>query len=575
MRNILDLKKTQHQPILQKAQGRQRPFQIGFVLLPSFVILFMLLDLFVAPLMSRASVATFYPGICSGGWQHPEHAQGEFSVISSAHPEDFTSGNSAYADASAGPLECSGFSGAAPEDAKAKVFTLSVSWAFINAVPAETPSASSEVTAEPTVEPTEEENDASEGVNSEAENGGEIPVDEQQEADSEEPEVSPTPAIDPVEAEMPEVVPTQEETSDASEEESNADESSSDSLISRLFAHTVFAQEPSSEEQGQVLSVAPVSAEPLIAVSYRLDDGEWKVAGNVGQSDWQDAQFDIVLADWQDISKLQVRLEILPTSAEMPAIYLDGMRLDVQHNRTPIVVPSVSEIIADLAIFDASKGFFLLPLSANIVPPNMLPVAAPTIALADTLILESSSREPRGLVIYRISDGILLVNTFVGAGNESAHSGEYFGEGEFAMITTAVPDQCEELSLVDCRAHQGYLDEKLFSITASGTPVVPASEPVDEVVTQEAIEPAEETAPVEDENSIGDGADQTVADGEQDAPPVENNDSEAAVESIPTEPAVEIEEIVPSVEEAVTPEASQDIPTEDTPLDALPETAVE
>jgi hypothetical protein len=67
-------------------------------------------------------------------------------------------------------------------------------------------------------------------------------------------------------------------------------------------------------------------------------------------------------------------------------------------------------------------------------------------------------------VIYRVLDGALFVNTFVGKGNESAHSASYFGAGDFVIVMTAKSDQCASLTLSECRFGQYVLKEVPFSI---------------------------------------------------------------------------------------------------------------
>jgi hypothetical protein len=127
---------------------------------------------------------------------------------------------------------------------------------------------------------------------------------------------------------------------------------------------------------------------------------------------------------------------------------------------------SIDSAEGNLVIYNASKGFFLLPLSANGIPEGMTPTDNPTLALSDTIILSDTSDEAKGLVIYRALDGALFVNTFVGKGNESAHSASYFGVGNFIIVTTAIPDQCAGLTLSECRANPDYIGETAFSIKA-------------------------------------------------------------------------------------------------------------
>lgn len=117
----------------------------------------------------------------------------------------------------------------------------------------------------------------------------------------------------------------------------------------------------------------------------------------------------------------------------------------------------------NLAFYNASRGFFLLPLSTNGIPDNASPIDNLALALTDTIILSDSSGNESGLVIYR-ADGTLWVNTFVGGGNESAHSASYFGIGDFVIVITTGKDQCADLTLNECRSSPYFLKETTFSI---------------------------------------------------------------------------------------------------------------
>lgn len=132
----------------------------------------------------------------------------------------------------------------------------------------------------------------------------------------------------------------------------------------------------------------------------------------------------------------------------------------------------------NLVIFNARRGFFPLPLSANSIPVGMSSTDNPTLALADTIALSDGTENSRGLVIYRVTDGVLFVNTFVGDGNESAHSASYFGVGDFTIVMTAGLDDCAALDLAECRVHTGFLGERPFSISPDGIPLeaVPATD---------------------------------------------------------------------------------------------------
>lgn len=149
---------------------------------------------------------------------------------------------------------------------------------------------------------------------------------------------------------------------------------------------------------------------------------------------------------------------------------------------------SVDPTEGNLVIFNASRGFFPLPLSENGIPTGMSSTDNPTLSLADTIALSDGTEDARGLVVYRATDGMLFVNTFVGNGNESAHSASYFGEGDFVMVMTARPDECATLNLTECHAHSGFLEEKFFSISLDGTalaPIVVEEDPVTNSITSD------------------------------------------------------------------------------------------
>ena len=76
---------------------------------------------------SHASIATFYPTSCLGGWEHPENAQGQPDLSLDAQSQDFTVGNAARLQQSIASLYCGGFTGDIPEHSKPTQFKLSFS----------------------------------------------------------------------------------------------------------------------------------------------------------------------------------------------------------------------------------------------------------------------------------------------------------------------------------------------------------------------------------------------------------------------------------------------------------------
>ncbi|MBP6884285.1 MAG: DUF2341 domain-containing protein, partial [Candidatus Pacebacteria bacterium] len=81
---------------------------------------------------SHASIATFFPTTCLGGWQHPENAQGAPNVDKGAPLERFSSSNSAVLENSSAQIYCGTFSGEIPQDTLPKNFILSFNWSVDN-----------------------------------------------------------------------------------------------------------------------------------------------------------------------------------------------------------------------------------------------------------------------------------------------------------------------------------------------------------------------------------------------------------------------------------------------------------
>ncbi len=236
---------------------------------------------------------------------------------------------------------------------------------------------------------------------------------------------------------------------------------------------------------------------------------------------------------------------------------------------------SVDSSEGDMVIFNTSRGFFPLPLSANGIPDSASPTEHPTLALADTLALSSDSEEEKGLVIYRQADGVLFVNTFVGDGNESAHSASYFGEGDFVMVMTDKPDECANLNLDECYVRSGFLSEKQFSITLDGTPATPvvvAEETVDEdsattSISADLNDGETVTAPidgvvVEETSPIA----ETETDSSQTAAVVE---ADSGIVDTVVETVLDIIGVGDTTEEVTpTPETPIDSATPETPADS-------
>lgn len=360
---------------------------------------------------TNASVATFYPGTCLGGWQNVENATGEPSVDDVERIESFTKENSAIFENSNEEIFCGDFKGVIPEDTEPKKFTLAFHWSFDygdikHDDPLETnqeikikedDSSSDEennlieeevIEEKPTEdipevkeeiieEPKEELNDEKlEEINEEEpkteettsifkkifsiahaqEEASPSPEPEQESEPVSEAQSEPTPEPEPqsqveTQTETPEeqeVVEENQSVEESAPEEINSEET----VLEEDFGQPESAQGGSSSsdeddsEEDAVFNVTDEKDEPkeedeietspndIFEVVYTLDGETWDVLGRVRKDKWKDSTFEIPyekINTWDELSKLQVRLKVLPSFDVMPIVYLDAVSLSVEY----------------------------------------------------------------------------------------------------------------------------------------------------------------------------------------------------------------------------------------------------
>jgi hypothetical protein len=73
-------------------------------------------------------------------------------------------------------------------------------------------------------------------------------------------------------------------------------------------------------------------------VSYTTDGITWTSIGKVNVSDWQKMTVTLPIADWKDLTALQIRIQGIPTTQDpVPPVYLDGMFMEVHYDSAPSV----------------------------------------------------------------------------------------------------------------------------------------------------------------------------------------------------------------------------------------------
>lgn len=515
-----------------------------FVILPAFIIIFVFSNISGKSSVTRAAVATFYPDACLGGFEYPENATGEFSLVGDFDTEDFNRSNSAYIKDRSASIYCGGFQGEIPEDTEAKEFVLTFSWlvegdgAYEHEEPEpfdsseESSDQDSDVSEEPNEvleeevkeEPTISE-DVIEEIKEETEEVEESPKEEPLSEESA-PEVSfwnsifgkyafaqeeATPVAEDDSADEEEVLDNDEEVKEESPKEEilleeKLEETSGSPEVQGIFDSRDPVSDDgaspitngTSEEDEASLDPTAVPSDAFLEVSYTTDGSMWHVLGLVGRSNWQDKSFSIPLHGWEDLENVQVALKTLPTFDETPKVYLDGMKLSVQYEKM-----SPEEILSpegNLTVFDPSKGFYLLNISANEIPEDMPVIQKPVITSLDVISFfdRNSPNDTTGIYIFRESDEALLIKEFVGKGNETTYSADSLGDGVFTIIATEEPGDCENKILSECRSSTGFISESNFTVLAEGE-VVPINIIPEEKFEQEISEDEEKEELVDEE----------------------------------------------------------------------------
>lgn len=106
-------------------------------------------------------------------------------------------------------------------------------------------------------------------------------------------------------------------------------------LLAPFIIERVHAAEPD-----QIASEVS-SFHDFLEVSYSLDGIRWVPIGRVNKDNWRDYSIDIPVSSWEEVKRLQIMISVLPTIDEKPDIYLDGISMRAEYDRT------VAELAAD------------------------------------------------------------------------------------------------------------------------------------------------------------------------------------------------------------------------------------
>lgn len=312
----------------------------------------------------KAEVALFYPSVCLGGWEHPDHATGEPDAEGG-----FTVTNSAVLEDTQSQIFCSGFEGKLPDGTQQQKVLVRFSWGERGDEPdmATTTTITTDNFLESAVDSILDlgPDDAGEVVvppDSGGGGGGGGSNEELEPALETPAEPGPTPETPEEPASTPEPEPAPEPEPEPSPEPSDP-VSLRNSFIPRAFAQEVEiievttepAKEPAEAPVGEVLestmseeptvdeatevaeseeTPAVVSGDaPILEVLYTLDGTDWRSLGTVHSTADQSA-FEIPIADVptpDDLAKVQIAVHALPVLDERPDLYLDSMWLEIEY----------------------------------------------------------------------------------------------------------------------------------------------------------------------------------------------------------------------------------------------------
>src|SRR3989344_3950331 len=313
-----------------------------------------------------AQVSSFFPTSCLGGWKNTEGAMGAPEVID-GDAEKYNQNNSALLENSVAQIFCGGFEGEIPADALQKKIVLKFSWAIKN--------------SDPTVDiPTETSEESEEEIILPAEASPEIISEEETEESVNETILEESPEeITPTEESVEESAPVEEspaeEPSTEPAPEPAPEQSFLDILIPKVYAEDIDAidrgeespAETADENITETTTLPETSPEVLytldendlnpvgfLEVLYTLDGNNWSTIGYVSDIS-NDVFFEMpmdIFTSIEDLARVQIAIQPLPTFDNMPAIYLDSVWLEVEYENLPEIdelsqVATVAESVDD------------------------------------------------------------------------------------------------------------------------------------------------------------------------------------------------------------------------------------
>lgn len=474
-----------------------------------FLVVLLVVSSFGFFFRSRASVAHFYPDTCLGPWLHPENAQGVPALDKDTPLEEFNSGNSAALGNSSAQLYCGTFKGEIPKDALPKSFILDFIWSVDNGSVVHTQPERYDGpfgSREPNTSGIDESQNSGIPINGNADNVS---------ATEEEPalEVPPAPIPEPdapsidVSPESPQsfldtLAPykaraqeTPAETPLEVVEEISPVENTSATEESSIEETPTTVSEPTPEiiveTDEPVFSNAVEEQAPdaFASIAYTLDGATWNSLGVVGKDTWRQAQFEIPLRAWDDLSKLQVSVTPIQTLDKPPVVYIDAIRINVDYeegslHQKPIV--RINDESAD--VLDGDTDF------ASDESPTFA-VVDPKLSTEDIAALVKDEKA----TVVEDRDNVLSPKQEESKPSTEEQSGGFFESLKETFTPDPLPDIQREPAPPIEPKDEGVLEAPSDAAPPVEVEVIEGAPPVteEEMSTEEASEPAPQpqTAP--------------------------------------------------------------------------------
>ena len=337
---------------------RRRIFNRPEIRLLGTVLLIVLLFVTIRQFLTRAEVVDFFPSTCLGTWENPQNAQGEpdlFRVGFSSPP--LTASNSAVYAGDQSQIFCGGF---LPPDYEPQgeiknvgiTLALQVSGEPLSGLATSTLVPTSELPESTSTDSGESTASSSEIIETPQPPDAEVATsttsflrhlrafligfalaEETTSTSLDEPTTStsaPEEIAEPETIIAPPIVVTLEPLATSSGAASTTDEIASPTS-SETGSET--ESETISETVSETVIPPPPPDQRFLQVSYSVDGELWVEAGGIDLHNWSNFTFALPITSWDDLEKLQVRIEGIATTVPepLPVTYLDGMLLEVHY----------------------------------------------------------------------------------------------------------------------------------------------------------------------------------------------------------------------------------------------------